>query len=605
METKDNSKYEFKITTREEAIKRRFEGEDVLSWIEHFGIHFLEDGKYNGKPNSDDHFLVLRINSHKDNDEDTIYADYCFFKTDEDGVTKFCVKKQCQYTQDRLRKLFINAQWNFPKTINWWQKVFRDGFQDIDDILARPEIIVSDSCNMKMQDFLQKINEVITDLILKLELGSTQITKVCMVEQYAYALPLKYVLYKMFPNSYIYRPYVFKDKNPMRNHSWLDSHPFYISTALLDKSLNTSPTSTIADVLHLGENGVTITMPLLNAELDSSVIDGCDLKWSNLLPDDVLCDYQMDNLKFKRMQLSMLADGLQNIYIKGIGKNAVITLEDGKIKVLYKKSITDEHQIVESITPESLPQESSVPPNNTAKLFGLEASVTEENVIEKTAFISSFQNLPSSIDSDPTTPFENIENNDDYDKKCENIFNAVNNALTRTRDDLEDIARLYLETAFPNNDWREKYGEALKERNGNEDIYRYKTWKTGNRIEFSNFLHFLWFYRNKITTKGKKQASWWKSYTDIESAVKFLIPIRNFTTHWQYDVVGVGYRNLSRSFDDMIKIATALQDQELEERINEYLSIFEENFDTRLKEIWKTNASLQEIFKLFKAELKI
>lgn len=320
-----------------EYIERRHRGEDVLSWIEQFGIHFLEDGKngYKGKPNAGDHFLVLRICSAKGKKEDTIYAHHCFFKTDKEGATTFCVNGICHYSTEKLRELFEKAKWKENNTKNWWSEVFRNnGFQDIDDVLCRPEVVVSDSYKeLSMQDFLKQIQEVIENAIKSLDLGTTKITKVCIVEQYAKALPLRHALYKMFPNRYMYT-YVFTREMPMNNYGWqLKADKFLVPAKLMNTKLNTSPQMTIGDVLQLGEKGIVLTLPFskYNEKHDDScfpnspVFDGVNLKWKDLMPDEVMYDYHVgDLLSLKRIHLSIQADGFQNVYIK-IANNEAIT----------------------------------------------------------------------------------------------------------------------------------------------------------------------------------------------------------------------------------------------------------------------------------------
>lgn len=306
------------------TIRFRQEGKDVLSWIENFGLHLFDENCKlnipfnNGEKNE---VLVLRI----DKITNTINAYYCFFQTDNRGFTRFCVNK---YTEGNdaggLKRLMDRAKWDDDSTRKYWEEAFcADKIEHVDEsTLKRPESKTSPYEEMNMMEYVECIQEEIKKVLTKLSISSNDnISKVLIAEQYAAALPLKYALGRIFPNAKkMVRHFIFKKK--IEEKSWQQNAiHFHIPGKLLHSVLNTTPQMTICDVLFLREKGVTFTLPLSKDKngkyclSDTSIIDKSELKWSELITEDIEPDYIVGNLAFKRVQLSMLADGFQNVYL--------------------------------------------------------------------------------------------------------------------------------------------------------------------------------------------------------------------------------------------------------------------------------------------------
>ena len=308
------------------AIKSRREGQDVLSWIEKFGLYLLDaDCKphITFREGEHDFVLVLRIRNklgRSHTNINTISTYLCYFNTTDEGNTRFCVNASCDHDVNVLCKLMEEAKWKDMSTRNWWNELFGDLKHPIDkDLLRRPEVLVSNSLNMNMMDFVEELQKEISMAISNLAIDNSKISKVCIVEQYALALPLRYAISQIFPTAkYCIYSFVWKEQPTL----WLDnSSRFHVSGKLLYTQLSTSPQLSIGEIIKLGKSGITITLPLSKGEDEiyslpsTPIVDNSNLKWYDVLKDDVKPDYMVDNVSFKRVGLSIFPDGCQKLYL--------------------------------------------------------------------------------------------------------------------------------------------------------------------------------------------------------------------------------------------------------------------------------------------------
>ena len=309
------------VENKMKTIRLCQEGEVVLSWIENFGLYLFDDDckpKVSFENDERNEVLVLRINQKRN----IISAYYCFFKTDSKGFTRFCVNKEENNDVGGLKELMDRARWADDATMNYWKKVFCGGKIDIvdEDTLKRQEIKTSPYEEMNMMEYIGHIQEEIKKVIAKLGIPSNDnINKVLIVEQYAAALPLKYAVSRIFPNA----------SSPILHFIWNEKKKpwqqnaarFHVPGKLLHSGLKTTPQMTIGDVLSLGEKGITFTLPLSKGESGeyglptTAVVDNSELKWNELMTENIQPDYTVDNLAFKRVHLSVFADGFQNVYL--------------------------------------------------------------------------------------------------------------------------------------------------------------------------------------------------------------------------------------------------------------------------------------------------
>lgn len=311
----------YKDKNIEKSIRLRQEGKDCLSWIENFGLHLFDEKcmprvSFNdGKKNE---ILVLRINKV----QNIIYAYYCFFQTDSKGFSRFCVNKAESVDAAGLKDLMDRAKWEEDSTKNYWKEIFCGGkAHNVDETtLKRQETKTSPYYEMNMMEYIECIQKEIQKLLEKLCIPANEnISKVLITEQYALAFPLKYALGRIFPNA---KRTVYGCIQKIEEKSWKQNAAhFHISGKLLHSGLNTTPQMTIGDVLSLREKGVMFTLPLSKGESGeyclptTSVIENSELKWNELMTENIQPDYTVDNLAFKRVHLSVFADGFQNVYL--------------------------------------------------------------------------------------------------------------------------------------------------------------------------------------------------------------------------------------------------------------------------------------------------
>lgn len=549
------------------TIRFRQEGKDVLSWIENFGLHlFDENCKLNVPFNNGEknEVLVLRI----DRKTNTINAYYCFFQTDNRGFTRFCVNK---YTEDNdaygLKELMDNANWANDSTKNYWKEVFCDGkvYKVDETVLKGPETKTSSSEEMNMMEYIERIQEEIQNVIIKLCIPANgNISKVLIVGQYAAALPLKYALGRIFPNAKkMVFHYIWKEEKK----TWQQNCThFHIPGKLLHSGFNTTPQMTIGDVLSLREKGVTFTLPLSKNQNGkyclpaTPIIDNSELKWNELIKEDIEPDYIVGNLSFKRVDLSVFADGFQNVFMNSGESLISISCNNNGIIIKNKSISTDAPKV--------------------ATTYG--AKSTKQ--IKKT--------------EDPQTTTSPYDTDEDIEKKMRTIKHIIDDALEDTTIFLETVAKLFFKEKYPIESWEEKYGEAIPASKKYSEMR--KNWNDSHQVEFSNFAFFLSHFRSEILgSKDNPGVKWWKQYNHVVCAVDQLKPIRNTKQHGYSKVVGIGLRNLSNCLNAMENLATVLDNLSLKNKIVDYYNELQSNFDNSVKEQWNNSEKLQEIYRQF------
>lgn len=569
-------------------IQQRQQGKDSLSWIENFGLHLFEKEckpKVFFKNGETDEILVLRINK-KDN---TISTYYCSFKTDGEGYTNFCVNKAIDNDAAGLKELMDKAKWTDESTKEYWKEVFRDGKPDVDeDTLKRPEVLAYADAKIVMIDFIEQLKNEFEKAFHQLSIDNAIISKVFIVEQYAKALPVKYSLRKIFPNTKekeCVLGFLFKEWE--NRYSWSQkADRFYIPKELLDAELNTSTKMIIGDVIKLGENGIIITLPVEEKDgkyyLPSTpMIKGCDLKWSELMQGDVQYDYKVGNLLFKRVQLSMIADGFQTVYIKcDTDVVACSEYENGKYQInSLSPNISEEEQKPAISKPEQGLKDDEGGADLQVKNEEDEAFV--DNSVESTE-----DNLQEPQDTNNSTPTDQKTSSFiDFEEKADKIVFCIHQGVKRTAKSLETIARGFILKKFheeiPQNAsdsekevfWKKKYEGCLF-------LDWQKTmlsnWKKHRQIEYSNFYSFLRVYQYK-------GLSWYlkaPKFSIIDSSVAALKDIRNLNAHASNEeILGIGYTKILFAFEYMIKIAEQQKDKNLLDILEKYKSKIEKEWD--------------------------
>ena len=536
----------------------RQEGKDVLSWIENFGLYLFDEDckpRVSFKNDERNEVLVLRINQK----QNIISAYYCFFQTDSKGFTRFCINKEVNNDAGGLKGLMDRARWADDTTKNYWKEVFCGGkIDNVDeDTLKRTETKTSLYEEMNMMDYINRIQEEIHKVLIKLSIPANEnISKVLLVEQYAAALPLKYALGRIFPNA----------ENPILHFIWKEEKKswqkntvrFQVPGKLLHSRLKATPQMTIGDVLSLREKGITFTLPLSKRKSGeyclptTSIIDNSELKWNELITENIEPDYIVGNLAFKRVQLSMLADGFQNVFMNS-AKN-LVCLSSNNNEIVVK----------------TMPVPTNVPNVVTT---GTESANTTENDGNK-------ENEQKNTEQNPT-----IQEPIDYDDKADKIFSNVTIGIKRTTKGLEFIARNFLlnkykkelpdEIAESEKEafWKKKYEECMKM---DWQKTMLSNWKKHKQIEFSNFVSFLRTYQYKGLSSSMKSLK----FSKIDSAVSSLKDMRNLHAHASIDdIISLGRTKVLFSMEHMLIIAEQLHDKKLEERLQKYQIEIEKEWD--------------------------
>lgn len=543
------------------TIRLRQDGKDVLSWIENFGLHLFDENcksKVSFNNGEKNEVLVLRI----DKITNTINAYYCFFQTDNRGFTRFCVNKYTEGNDaDGLKRLMDRAKWDDDSTRKYWEEAFcADKIEHVDEsTLKRPESKTSPYEEMNMMEYVECIQEEIKKVLTKLSISSNDnISKVLIAEQYAAALPLKYALGRIFPNAKkMVRHFIFKKK--IEEKSWQQNAiHFHIPGKLLHSVLNTTPQMTICDVLFLREKGVTFTLPLSKNQNGkyclpaTPIIDNSELKWNELIKEDIEPDYIVGNLSFKRVDLSAFADGFQNVFVNS--GESLVCLSSNNNGIVVK----------------TMPVPANVPKVVTT---GTDSANTTENYGNET-------NKQKNTEQNPT-----IQESIDYDDKADKIFSNVTIGIKRTTKGLEFIARNFLLNKYKKElpeeivesekeaFWKKKYEECMKM---DWQKTMLSNWKKHKQIEFSNFASFLRVYQYKGLSSSMRSLM----FSKIDSAVSSLKDMRNLHAHASIDdIISLGRTKVLFSMEHMLIIAEQLHDEKLKERLQKYKIEIEEEWD--------------------------
>ena len=569
-------------------IQQRQQGKDCLSWIENFGLYLFEKEckpKVFFKNGEVDEVLVLRINRK----ENSISTYHCFFKTNDKGYTRFCINKAIDNSAAGLKELMDKAKWTDESTKEYWKEVFRDGKLDVDeDTLKRPEVLAYADAKIVMIDYIARIKNEFGNIVNQLSIDNERICKVFIVEQYAYALPVQYSLRKIF-SSAERNVFGFLFKEWEKRYSWFHkADRFYIPEELLHAELNTSARMTIGDVIKLGENGIIITLPLEKKDgkycLPSTpIIKGCDLKWNELINGDVQYDYKIGNILFKRLQLSMIADGFQTVYIKcDTGIVACSVYENGKyqIKSLSLSKSEEEQKPVKSKPEQDLKEEKGG--TDFQAKNGDEEVVIDDSVdnVSKEDELQESQGTDNTISKEQKNP-----SFIDYEEKADKIVFRIQQGVKRTAKCLETIARGFILREFykeiPQNAsdsekevfWKKKY-EGSMSRDWQKTML--SNWKKHGQIEYSNFYSFLRVYQYKGLSRYLKASK----FSIIDSSVAALKDIRNLNAHANNEeILGIGCTKILFSFEYMSKIAEQQKDKKLLNILEKYKSEIEKEWD--------------------------
>ena len=526
----------YKDKNIEKSIRLRQEGEDCLSWIENFGLHLFDEKcmpRVSFNDGEKNEILVLRINKVKN----IIYAYYCFFQTDSKGFSRFCVNKAESVDAAGLKDLMDRAKWEEDSTKNYWKEIFCGGkAHNVDETtLKRQETKTSPYYEMNMMEYIECIQKEIQKLLEKLCIPANEnISKVLITEQYALAFPLKYALGRIFPNA---KRTVYGCIQKIEEKSWKQNAArFHIPGKLLSSVLNTTSPMTIGDVLCLGEKGVTFTLPVSKGQNGkyclppTPFIKSCDLKWSELIKEDVQYDYKVGGLSFKRVQLSMIANGFR---ILNVMCNKIV------VASLMVEKKNDRYQIK-----------------------GLFLNKSEETL--KPAFSTPNSNGTRSFPKTTTDSSENTSTNSPSEEARHQIATMFFDGSDR----LINVARKNIETLFKKK-YQDKWEVKIKE-TFCKGIYK--------NLDFGNFPSF-------ITDKKDLLIEYWggeEAYYQVKNSSYALHKLRNKNSHHEIDaVINQGKAEVSRVFSDMIRVVKIMGDTETAMKI--------EDLNLKLDTIWWIN----------------
>ena len=583
------------------AIKSRQEGKDTLSWIERFGLHLFEENcnpkiTFNKKEESE--VLVLRVNKR----EKAINVYHCFFKTDENGFVRFCVNNADDSNATSLIKLMDGAKWDDPSTINWWKEAFCNGemYKVDEDTLKREITQTSEYEKMNLMKFIERIQDEIGKAVSKLDIKREKIKRVFLVEQYALALPMKYAVGRIFPNAIgSVFGFIWKYSEEEEKLWTQNATRFHVPEELHHIALNTSPKMTVGDVVKMGEDGAVFTLPLTKDESGNCflpttpIFADSELKWNEITKGDVNADYSVGNMSFKRVRLSVFADGFQKIYVKN-GSDVVACFPCEKEN--------DEYRIMSHYPDKSEEdQKPSISKIKTGKEYH-DGEMALQTTIEKDKSIDdSDKSVPKEDlyqeyqDANNTTNAkdQSIASSIELEEIADKIVFYIHQGVKRTAKSLETIARDFILNKFneeiPLNAsdsekevfWKKKYEDCLSQ---DWQKTMLSNWQKFKQIEYGNFYRFLRFYQYKGLSRCLKGPK----FSIIDSSVAALKSIRNLNAHAANEkILGIGRTKILFSFEHMTSIAEQLKDEELLDILEKYKSEIEnewdENFTNYLK----------------------
>lgn len=493
------------------AIKSRQEGRDTLSWIERFGLHLLEDNieednsrlrlTFNKKEENE--VLVLRVcATNKNNREGVISAYNCFFKTDGNGYVRFCVNDACDSDAKNLIELMEGAGWKNQSTRNWWDEAFCDGKMDKvdEDTLKREITLTSEYETMNLMKFIECVQNEIGKAVSKLNIEGEKVKKVFLVEQYAMALPVKYALGRMYPNAIgnVFG-FIWKYWEEEEGRSWVQNATrFHVPEELLLITLNTSPKMTVGDVVKMGEGGAVFTLPLTKDEGGNCFLPATpifadsELKWNEITKEDVNADYSVGNLSFKRVRLSIYADGLKKIYVKNNGLD-VVACSVYENSIFQIKSLSHKSENSEEV---QNPMTSK--PKQSKKSD--EAKLEIKDMRSKTPVYDDSETLITSFLDSKIIPNNEVKINKEKDGseliKMAELNGEIQKALTLTMNLLRQKAYFFSSKHYPSKTMGALFDE----------------WINKKRITGASYSHRL--IENWEEFKRKNDS--WNSYTNPE-----------------------------------------------------------------------------------------
>lgn len=576
------------------TIQQHKEGKDVLSWIEKFCIHLLneKDKLHLFFKEAGEHVLFFRITELES--QGFISGYYCYFKKN-----RFCVNKSVGLPAKELRELLGSngANWESEATRKWWEMVFINGdVAHVDvDTLKRKEVKASEQLNTNMQEFINSIQEelgkaakLMNDPQKPPQLDLTKISKVFVVGEYTSALlPLNYALKEMLKSE------VLSISESNYNYTWQNSaNCFLAPRTLLDTELNTSAQITISDVINMGKTGIVITVPLMKEDDEkyslpsTPIFNGCNLIWNELMKGEVQYDYKAGDFLFKRVHLSMIVDGFQTIYVKC--DSAVVACS------VYKKG----KHIIKGLLPKKSEEEQkpTIPKTIQSKKSNGVESDTEgmqpnPSLDEDPQTLST---LTSDIKDVPNNEAKNAIDDDNSEILKKGVLNReIQEALTIIMALLRKKAYLFIQKYFPNDtagnlydiwinserkngekypsdlkkNWKKfKKTEALKAKNRGS-IYDWKSYSDPNRPESNTRMLDWGNYYVFLGCNWEKLGQEWKA--NIKSIEENIYKIgkltRNDSSHQYVD--DMSKDNLLNMLGYMIDIAQKLKAQDIEETV--------------------------------------
>lgn len=575
------------------SINARKEGKNTLSWIEKYGIYLCNTSK-----NIAGSVLVLSI----ENDDNLSVYD-CYFKSKGER-TKFCVNKAILVPFAEISSLLEKVKCFERNTQQYWNECFCKGqfdqiVADKKDTLQRSETKASSdpSVDLTMSDFLSTLQNLVKEAIKEIAKTANGWNKYDRIyiasadgrNTYPLVLPLKYTLYNLFETDskkkYIWGE-TFREKSkeggsilkPLSSYDYdwkACQQYFHIGALSRAIGLNVSLELTMNDLMKT--DGIRVTFPLETGDDGSYTLpatpvlkecssgnntkkislSGVELNWADLY-ENVQWDYKAGNHAFKHIKLSICADGCQRLYLMDGDKVLTVITSNG----------------------------STVEVENCLNVSNAEpATVVEE--------LEATEEVPSpSVPIVSTKEEEKSVRGDTLEQKKDEAYSKFHLAIAKIHTMLNDKVDEFFRQKHPElGNWCEKYGECID----NDTTKR--TWNKEHTVELCNFNCFLKKYRLQII--GREGMPWGKKYSEVQATVVHLAAVRNVHVHNWEKVLGLGYENLCKAFIDMKKLAHNMGSDDIMNMIDTYFTSFKNAFDEELKEHWKNNQSLQEIFKRF------
>ena len=617
-----------------DSINARKKGENTLSWIEMYGIYLCSNSKHNTIKNENvtiknENVLVLSI----ENDDNLSVYD-CYFKSKGER-TKFCVNKAIESVPFAEISSLLKSVKCFERntTQQYWNECFCKGqfdqiVADKKDTLQRSETKASSDpgVDLTMSYFLSELQNLVEEAIkeiAKTAKGWNKYDRIYIASAdgkntYPLVLPLKYTLYNLFETDskkiYIWGE-TFREKDKEGNiikkplssykYDWKDCQQYFHIGALSRAiGLNVSLELTMNDLMKT--DGIRVTFPLETGDDGSYTLpatpvlkecssdntkkislSGVKLNWADLY-ENVQWDYKAGNHAFKHIKFSICADGCQRLYLMDGDKVLTVISSNGstvEVENCLKVSNAEPAIIVAEPEIDVIDQTVSEPADNPTNVV-VNVSQTiggiDGNIVEPVT----------------TTPYQPEQ--DSIDSKIKIVWDCYSNSQTEIRKLLEEIAKKFFREKYPNDNWKDKYAEAI-DKKGSDHVK--DIWAKTKGIEFSNFHCFLQHYKYEIIgSKSPKieRVPWlYKHYNPLFDKVAELIPVKNSWSHLQDQIAAIGKINLQQAFLNMKSIAERMKEQDVIEKISCEIAKFDAAFDQQLTEYWRQDKDMQEKYKLF------